>query len=558
MNDWFMEEGTEMGVYGGFFSSFTVNLACRGDNTKQVCVKHVMPAGDSFMVPFSHEKCNQAGDVMTMRLPRHIYANAMDASADFVSKGFYYFVLHPELVGQPNSSILKGNQDAATQKFNRVAKKVLRANVDPQNVPLCESKHGVPIKQVSMHSWRKCAHTKLNCGSTAGPTSAAACLREGKSLGTTRDPYIAQEMASDRLTGRILAGLPINLPEFAASFPDFVPIDVLQSVEEGGVPADVYAAKKVEVDALVREVLDSIFGPDNMAVYPSIHPFLRIGLASHLHHFDEINRMIPANGVLRRTPLFTNARVMELKQHVRIAMPWDDHAIYFAEATGLMPCHVQLNNQKRMEKKIDELPSRFERLLDERQMNGPITLAQMQKLVDRSPVVNGLVQTVNSMKVMLEGRLPTADSTTVNTQGARPKYDVFPHPDGKRRRIPDDWEFPKGTLQSTYVSWHCGDPARKISPIKLLDNRDFSAVKLKPRGKRTHTELKRLMGFIDKAARDKGVPPKGEMTQSEAQHCFSYGLQGIEVSLQTPKGRPRDVTNLKWQSVLKFLPKNST
>jgi len=46
---------------------------------------------------------------------------------------------------------------------------------------------------------------------------------------------------------------------------------------------------------------------------------------------------------------------MELKQYVRIAMPWDDHVINFAEATGLMPCCVQLNNQKRMVTKIDEL-----------------------------------------------------------------------------------------------------------------------------------------------------------------------------------------------------------
>jgi hypothetical protein len=62
----------------------------------------------------------------------------------------------------------------------------------------------------------------------------------------------------------------------------------------------------------------------------------------------------------------------------------------------------------------------------------------------------------------------------------------------------------------------------------------FNAAKLKKRGKRTHTELKRLMGFIDKAARDKGVLPKEEMTQGEAQHCFSFGLEGIEVSLRTP------------------------
>jgi hypothetical protein len=45
-----------------------------------------------------------------------------------------------------------------------------------------------------------------------------------ESLGHARNPYISVEGASDQLTGRILAGLRINLPEFAVSYPDFVPI----------------------------------------------------------------------------------------------------------------------------------------------------------------------------------------------------------------------------------------------------------------------------------------------------------------------------------------------
>lgn len=51
----------------------------------------------------------------------------------------------------------------------------------------------------------------------------------------TRDPYIAQEMASDRFTGRSLAGLLINLTELAASYPNFICTDAVQSVQEGGV-----------------------------------------------------------------------------------------------------------------------------------------------------------------------------------------------------------------------------------------------------------------------------------------------------------------------------------
>lgn len=554
-----MEDGTEAGVFGGFFSSLTVNLACRGDNTQQICIKHLMTADDCFCIPFSHEKCNQAGDDALKRLPRHIYANPLDVSTDFTHKVFHYLVLHPELIAQPNSSMLKGiNTEGATKKFNRILKKVLRDNVDPHKVPLCESKHGIPPDELTMYSFRKCAHTWLNCGSTAGPTHAAACLREGKSVGGTRDPYIAQEMASDRLTGRILAGLPINDPKFAASYPDFIPIDVLQSLQEEGVAADAYENKKKEVDATVREVLDAIFGPDNMSAFPSIHRFLEIGLASHLHHFDKIDAMIPANGMLRRTPLFTNARVMELKAHVRIAMPWDKHYVYFADATGLMPHHIQMHNQMRIEKKIDELPKRFEELLDERQMAGPVSLAQMQKLVDNSPVVKRLEQNVCKMSAMIESRYGTETAAVSSQRQVDYNYRGFPHPDGTLRGIPVEWDFPTGTLQSTYVYWHCGDPAQKIMPMKLMDKRELSVLtKKNKRAKRTHTELKRLMGMIDKAAKDNQVPPMEVMTQAEAQHCYAYGKEGIVVPSKTPKGRPRDIDVMTWQSVLRLIPKCS-
>lgn len=247
---------------------------------------------------------------------------------------FHYLVCHPDLIAQPNQPLLVGSQDAQCTSFNCVLKKTLKRNKNQRGVPLCEAEFSLTVKECTMYRWKKCAHTKMNCGSTAGPTSAAVCLREGKSLGTSRDPYIAQEAASDRVTGRILAGLPINLPEFVVSYPDFVPIDIEQSLVSS-VSQEEYDNKKNEVDAIIDEVMDSIFGTENMRAYPSIYPFLCVALASHLHHFTEINRMVPLNEKLCQTPLFTNPRVMELKQHVRICMPWDSHAIYFAETSGL-------------------------------------------------------------------------------------------------------------------------------------------------------------------------------------------------------------------------------
>ena len=38
-NDWMMNQGSGEGIYGCAFAKTTVNLACRGDNTGQICVR---------------------------------------------------------------------------------------------------------------------------------------------------------------------------------------------------------------------------------------------------------------------------------------------------------------------------------------------------------------------------------------------------------------------------------------------------------------------------------------------------------------------------------------
>jgi hypothetical protein len=98
---------------------------------------------------------------------------------------------------------------------------------------IIKTKFGFDISEIGVHSWRKCAYTKLNCGSTAGPTGAAACIRGGHAMGGSKHVYIAQKKASDTYCGRILQGLPEHLPEFAVSYPDFVPINPQQSLQNG-------------------------------------------------------------------------------------------------------------------------------------------------------------------------------------------------------------------------------------------------------------------------------------------------------------------------------------
>jgi hypothetical protein len=72
------------------------------------------------------------------------------------------------------------------------------------------------------------------------------------------------------------------------------------------------------VERVVRVVLNSIFGIEDLDKSQEIHQFLRIGLASHLIHWDAYESPVGgasyadycptllADSVLRNTPIFTN------------------------------------------------------------------------------------------------------------------------------------------------------------------------------------------------------------------------------------------------------------
>lgn len=558
-----MELGSPDGVFGCSYAKTTVNLACRGDNTNQVCLKHFKWDGDAVGIPFAHEKTNQAGNDPTKKLPRRCFCNPLKGqqTADMFSSDFHYLVLHPDILSNPDRSFLQGSQDAQSSAFNRVLKKVLTTNVDGHGVPLCESKYGVPIEEITMYSYRKCAHTKLNCGSTAGPSSAACCLREGHSIGTVRNVYIAQERASDEYCGRILSGLPINDASFAASYPDFIPIPIEIGDDDRILPVTdaVYKARQEEVDRKVEEVLYAIFTEEHMSAFPEIHRFLRCGLAAHLIHFEEIDAMLPPDAKLRMTPLYTNPLVLELKEHVRIAMPWEDHHIYYSEASGLPPHVIQLNQMEQLKSICRAIPDKLEALLDRRQMNGPVSLEQIRRevrvVVETSPTMRKLEEAVALILRANELRSPAEEEAdAAATAAMTQRYEKFPHPDGVRRRVPPGWKLPTGLIQHAYVYWHCGDPAKKIAPIKMLDKRDLSILEKKE--KKCLGGMRRLMDIIDRAAIAEGVRPKKElpMTQAEANACFIKGRNGIQVTGATPSGRPRNVYAMTWQSVLRLLP----
>jgi hypothetical protein len=153
---------------------------------------------------------------------------------------FHYFATNPTVIAQPEEALFPGVIKSQAQRFGNMV-----SFIKKKYKTIIERDYAVSIDDIGVHSWRKCAHSKLNTGSTAGPSGAEACFRGGNSMGKNRDVYIAQEKASDTYCGRILQGLPEHSPEFAVSYPDFVPIDLKQSLESGVSETELVERQKV-------------------------------------------------------------------------------------------------------------------------------------------------------------------------------------------------------------------------------------------------------------------------------------------------------------------------
>ena len=559
-NRWCYADGTSEGIFAVCFAKLTCNLACRGKNTGQICVKHMIWEDDSMSIPFAHSKDAQTGDNLVKKLPRHCYSNPLNLASDLPSAMFHFMALNPDVVCNEEESFFRGSLKAQSQRFGRYVAKMCKKHKDE-----IASRFGFKIEDIGVHSWRKCAHTKLNCGSTAGPSAAAACIRGGHTIGGSKDVYIAQEKASDTYCGRILQGLPEHSAEFAVSYPDFIPIEATQSITDG-VSEEEYGMRQKEVNERVTSALNSIFGEENLNNIQSFIPILRVGLASHLIHYPSYDRLldpaqphhgklIPDTSPLRRTTLFACPEITALKEYVRIAMPWEGHYKYFKAATGLPPHVMMFAYLKEINQNVSNIPHTLFERIENRGMLGDLSLEQITRAVEQGPRLTAIANDVAALRrIVQEGSISTGGghSTSAARQNIRLVCE-FKHGDGKYRRVPPSWTFPSLQLQNMYLYWHCGVESLKIPPMKYFQHKDIDFL-----GKRASTtlcECRRVMGVIDKEAMRKGVIPRDIMSQVEANSCYYSGESAISavVPANTPTGQPRIMSRLKWPTVLRFM-----
>ena len=69
--------------------------------------------------------------------------------------------MYPEILTNPDGPLSEGNAKDVSKAFTYALKKVVNAHANE-----IEKDYNTPISDIHIYSYRKCAHTRLNCGTT--------------------------------------------------------------------------------------------------------------------------------------------------------------------------------------------------------------------------------------------------------------------------------------------------------------------------------------------------------------------------------------------------------
>ena len=267
----------------------------------------------------------------------------------------------------------------------------------------------------------------------------------------------------------------------------------------------------------------------------------------------------PPDSPLRKTPLFTNPRVSDLRQYATVAMPWEgDKISYFSQPSGIPPHTLLLGYIRGLKECFDELPSKIEAMLDTRDRRGGLSIDQIIRAVGESPKIVTMSDDMATIKQMIANGIVTRGGNESNPSGAERRRSrsarllrEFKHGENNYRRVPPGWKFPKLNLQAMYLYWHCGDECGNIPRMKFLDKSD-----VKHLGKRAGVmlwEIGLVMTLIDNRAKQKGLIVKDLLSHAEANSLYSTGKEAIIeiVPDTTNTGRKRNVSRLKCPTVVR-------
>ncbi|ETI37477.1 hypothetical protein F443_16532, partial [Phytophthora nicotianae P1569] len=322
--------------FSHFFLSTQWNLMCRSESVQTLCTQHLSGIDDSVGCVMYKSKTNQEGG--GPKDPRHLYANPYSPDTCWITALAIYLACRPT---QPKGPLFPGSNQKV--RFGNTLRQLI-------NVKTGQTHYGT-------HSIRKGVATFACSGTTGGPSIASVCLRVGWSLGGVQDRYIRYESAGDQYLGRVVAGLPLNLADFAVLPPHFV------------------NNQDVNLQKCVEEMFPML------RACSTLQDILKLCIASLVNHHSYLRELIPASHPLLSTFLF---RYPDMMNHLEAALVCDTSI--WMKPTGVPP-HVELYKQLRqVQTSIDNLP--------------PVLLEGMSNLIEEKGVAAG-----NITKQVLEATI---------------------------------------------------------------------------------------------------------------------------------------------------------
>jgi hypothetical protein len=516
----FLKEGGDEFIFARVFLILEWNLMARSENVVHAHILHVEWSADCLVFRFVKSKGDQTGRNSDQEW--HVYANPHNPEICAVLALACYLFSNPGIFSAADveDEVVEvegggaGNQKKGGQLFpggNQYDRFIECLHRIVGKYPQVFLGLGISPGDLGSHSARKGASSHACSGSTVSPPMVSICLRAMWSMGHVKERYLQYEKAGDQYLGRVVCGLDVNDVTFAVSPPFFEFDDTRQ---EGG---DVRTSR---VYSLLKDYM-----VQGDTVPASVHHIFYFCFASICFHFDFLKQVLHEKNKLRASHFFTHIPV-EVKAAATVRYPWDRTEMT-PTLTGIPPHITILANFRtlmvEMESTKDAIISGLIAELDRRRIGSQshfdkeeiltsmttmhndllkkmdLCMRNSQKEIQVVPLFDSPADYVNEIFVNAEEESKGMKPVTIVPASSEKKFHFF-YSKGELRRLPPNFVFPHMGLCLLIVNWFCGNPSKKIMPLKLIVPRDLHS----PSMKGEHRKMRSLISAVISKAKEKG------------------------------------------------------
>ena len=527
---WFLQSGTQQGIFCHCFLVLTWNLMCRSNNTTRILFEHLSFEWDHVKIMFAQQKNDTHG--YTAKYPRHVYANPYNATVCPIFALSLYFGTFGTNC-KLSDALFPGRSQY--KRFVNGLMDVIKMHEDE----VCMMGYD-GAKDIGAHSIRKGA-TKWLSGQPGGPSAMSICIRGGWSLGGVKDVYMTYEAEGDAFCGRMLALLPLLKSEFAAS------------------PPELAGLSKEEVNDCVKKVFPSFSGIGGYST-------LICRCLARIAFSQDVVMSWPVDHIIRQqNPLFLDNTIrLKLLEKAKVCYPWElaeegDGSIKFG--SGIPPHVALMVTQTKLLHDFrnfasgydDRMTNLLNKVFDDRNViQGGMSEQRIHRIMNQSQE-SFYGKLIEEIKEITSGNATSTDRGTgmqSKRSFSRTKKGYSPHyHGGKFWRLPEDFVWPKGTARDIWRRWNLGDDVNGVPPLSILTSSEFRFLD-KPNerpARKTYSDLKYVCTYVREEAEKKGIVCPEEMDDEKCIEIFNQ-VATVENGLIAGKNRK---SQCQWRTAIR-------